>query len=113
MTALAFRTDGRTLASGDENGNVRLWDPDARTELGSAQDIGGVGSISQLAFNPDGTTLAVASGAVKIWSGFQWRGLEDLQRQVCSLTGSGLTPAEWTEFAPGVPFQRVCAGRLP
>ena len=66
-TALAFSSDGSLLASGDDGGNMIVWDTDTwtrRTAIqGSDAPIWGVG------FSADGRTLAAACGdaRVRLW----------------------------------------------
>jgi WD40 repeat protein len=72
VLALAFRPDGRTLASGAMDQTVKLWD----VETGSAH-FGKVkatyqwsaGPVGALAFSPDGLLAAAgsASGTVVLW----------------------------------------------
>jgi len=67
ITAISFNKDGRLLASGDENGVIRLWDL-ARKRLASVLD-GSSQSVSLATLNTNGTFLATASkyGQVTIW----------------------------------------------
>jgi WD40 repeat protein len=55
---LRFSPDGKTLASGSMEGSVRLWDVDTGNTL--PQLSGYRGWINEVAFNPDGKTLALA-----------------------------------------------------
>jgi WD40 repeat protein len=86
FSALAYRPDGRMLATGggnppeviqvpkekwtppeDDHRNIRLWDPTTGREIRSLS--GHVGSVHALAFNPEGTRLASAGSdrVIRIW----------------------------------------------
>ena len=58
VSALAFSPDGRTLATGHDDGSIRLWDVDKRQKSHSLHDAHR--SVSALAFSADGKTLASA-----------------------------------------------------
>lgn len=67
VTAVAFSTDGKLLASGHDDGTIRLWDTRSlkeRLHL-SAHPA----AVSTLAFSPDGSRLASAGEdrAIRIW----------------------------------------------
>ncbi|MFD7428196.1 trypsin-like peptidase domain-containing protein [Streptomyces sp. NPDC059818] len=66
-SAVAFSPDGRSLATGSENGIVRLWDTangKSRQELRGHDDV-----VNAVAFSPDGERLASAGGdrTVRLW----------------------------------------------
>ena len=67
---MAFSPDGKLLATGAGWGDnsVKLWDVAQRKELLPSLD-GHRGSITHLAFTPDGSRLGTASndGMVKLW----------------------------------------------
>jgi WD40 repeat protein len=69
--SLAFSPDGHTLATGDYDGAVQLWDitdPAYIRPLG--QPLTGAGiKVHSVAFSPDGHTLASGNldGTVRLW----------------------------------------------
>jgi WD40 repeat protein len=69
VRTIAYSPDGRTLASADFDGTLRLWDTQARTTLGEPLR-GHTNEVWGLSFSPDGRTLASSSfdGTVRLWS---------------------------------------------
>src|SRR5207302_5362242 len=72
INSVAYAPDGKLLASGDEDGRVKLWEPSTGQELASL--CGPRGGVNAVAFSPDGVILASAGGelnrpgAVTLWS---------------------------------------------
>ena len=66
-TSIAFSPDGHTLAGGDRNGIIELWDVDTGDTLTTL--TGHTADVSSIAFSPDGATLASGSGdtTVRVW----------------------------------------------
>jgi WD40 repeat protein len=73
LSCVALSPDGRTLAAGDEKGNVVLCDARQRRELKTfeAHDK----NILAIAFSPDGRWLATGGkdALVKLWDRTDWR----------------------------------------
>ena len=67
MLTVAYAPDGATLASGGDDGTVRIWD--ARTGQQQYELTGHTGPVSSVAYAPDGATLASGGddGTVRIW----------------------------------------------
>ena len=45
---------------------------------------------------------------LRLWNRLLWRNLAELQDEVCSLAVSGLSKAEWEQYAAGVPYRNSC-----
>jgi len=67
VKSVTFSSDGKWLASGSDDGTVRLWDTATGKELRSLWSYSK--GISGVALSPDGKALAgaAADGAVKVW----------------------------------------------
>jgi WD40 repeat protein len=84
VTSLAFSPDGRTLASGGDDGKVFLWEVASRRRRGAplrGHDLG----VTSVAFSPDGTTLASGGedSTIALWD---LQGRQPLSRPIA---GSG------------------------
>jgi WD40 repeat protein len=65
---VAFSGDGKWLASGDESGEVRVWDAAGGRPVG--QFKGHAMRVMALAFSPDGKTLLSGAADRTVWT---WR----------------------------------------
>ena len=69
IDAVTFSSDGTTLATGNSDGTVRLWDPATGQQLGSTL-TGSALPVNAVAFSPDGKLLATGNDdhTVRLWN---------------------------------------------
>ena len=75
LQCVAYRRDGKLLATGSQAGLVTLWNPATREETQNLR--GHTRAVTELAFSPDGQLLATASQdrSVRLWNvGLEGRG---------------------------------------
>jgi len=93
VSRVAWRPDGRLLASSDTDGAVKIWDPTTGKEICSLESRRPY--LDAIAWSPDGQRLAFETGnagTVKIWDAATGRELREL---------SGHSdPVLWMAFSP-------------
>ena len=67
---MAFSPDGKTLATGSDDGTARLWDVATRRRIGSLSNGDADEPVDSVAFSPDGKTLATGGwdGTAQLWN---------------------------------------------
>jgi len=108
VDAVAFSPDGRTLATGNSDGTIGLWDVTDRARprpLGQPLTTTSGSAVAVVAFSPNGHTLASGNsdGTVRLWS----LNVHDAIERICVAAG-GLTPQQWHEYIPQLPYKPLC-----
>jgi WD40 repeat protein/transcriptional regulator with XRE-family HTH domain len=108
--AVAFSPDGRTLAvAGRLDGNpaINLWDvanpggPRLEAQWAQPNDD----DVNALGFSPVGQVLAVEGDYdINLWSTNPTQIVESL----CASAGDTITPTQWKEYIPGLPYRPPC-----
>jgi transcriptional regulator with XRE-family HTH domain len=67
---VAFSPNGKLLASADDDGTVRLWNPVTGSPVGAPLHVSTRPGLVTMAFSPDGRLLASAGGdgTVRLWN---------------------------------------------
>ena len=95
VLAVAFSPDSKTLASGSEDGTIKLWTMAGSKTTEKSSLTGHTGPVRAVAFSPDGQYLASGSAdqTIKVW---------DIAngKEVLSLSGHG-GPVVSVAFGPG------------
>ena len=96
VLSVAYSPDGKTLASGAEDGTIKLWDVVTGQNIaileGHVSSI--INDVSSIAYSPDGKTLA--SGAwdntIKLWNVATGRNVATLQGHTGWVTSIAYSP---------------------
>ncbi|WP_017719858.1 AAA-like domain-containing protein, partial [Kamptonema formosum] len=90
VNSVAFSPDGKRLATGSDDGTVKLWDLQGK-ELASLK--GHQNSVSSVAFSPDGKRLATGSGdgTAQLWD-LQGKELASLKGHQNSVSSVAFSP---------------------
>ena len=106
-SSLAFSDDGRQLAAVALDSSARLFDVEAREQIGTAFDAG---IDTSAVLRPDGSALALDPPDGQSTGAVAW----DLDPQAwreaaCLEAGRNLTEAEWEQYIGG-PYRATCPG---
>jgi WD40 repeat protein len=105
VRGVGFSRDGRSLASGSADQQVRVWDVESR-QLRTVPLSGHDAPVTAVAFTPDGGYVASSSGdaTARLWD----IGFSSWAAAGCELINRNMTLNEWNELIPDVPYERTC-----
>jgi WD40 repeat protein len=104
VSSVAFNGDGKVLASGSADGDIRLWDVTTHELLGTLSSR--QKAIHSIAFEPHSGILASAGedNSIIFWSVdfAAWRS------RACRIANRNLTLEEWNVYLGTSPYQKTC-----
>jgi WD40 repeat protein/transcriptional regulator with XRE-family HTH domain len=105
-----FSPDNRTLITAHGDHSTRIWnldDPQHPTLVAALRSPDA--EVTNVIFPPNGKRIAVASDQhiVRFWD----TDIDTAARQICALTGTPITPEEWTNQFGNYPYHPPCPRR--
>ncbi|HOU13737.1 MAG TPA: protein kinase [Anaerolineae bacterium] len=93
INAIAFSPDGEMLASGSEDGTVRVWRMDDLKDMYPPLQF--TAQVNDVAFSPDGTVLTVGSSdsTVGLWQVSDGKLLRKIKSQADSIASIAFAPS--------------------
>jgi WD40 repeat protein len=115
LTSVSWSPDGRTIATVDWPGNVRLTDVATGQQIG-VPFVAWNGPLlntfpptrwAVAQFTPDGRDLVVSDDTGRAWV-FPVT-LQAWEDRACQVANRSITASEWQQFLPDRPYQAVCS----
>jgi WD40 repeat protein len=106
VNGVTFSPDAHTLATASADNTARLWDiHDLHHPSPLGALTGHASSVKSVTFSSDGHTLATASadGTARLWE----TNVDSVTTRICQTTPT-ITPGEWNQYLPDLPYQPPC-----
>ena len=110
--SVAFSPDGKRIATGDNNGTIRLWNTHTGKHLRTLRGHGNSIQVQSLAFSPDGAILASVDNVGKVLLWEIHKGQIAAPLQVVQIPDQSSTPQVPMDRSQRPPMYWVDAGRL-
>ncbi|MGH3900456.1 MAG: TIR domain-containing protein [Pseudonocardiaceae bacterium] len=107
VRSVVFSPDGQTLITGSSDITTQLWDVrDPHQPRPLRSFTGHTNTIFSVAFSPDGHTLATGSAdtTARLWE----TDVDKVADRICKTAWPTITPEEWRQYLPELPYQRPC-----
>jgi WD40 repeat protein/transcriptional regulator with XRE-family HTH domain len=104
---VAFAPDGHQLAAAIRDHTIWQWDlTDPHAPTLYAVLTGPEGGVNTVAYDPDGHILAASSSdtTVRLF----YTDVDHAAALVCAVAGDPVTPLEWEQHVPGLPYRPPC-----
>jgi WD40 repeat protein len=106
VSSVDFRQDGKVLASGSQDGDIRLWDVETHELLGILS--GQQQAINSVVFSRQKELLASVGedDSIILWD----IDFEGWATRACHVANRNLTPKEWNTYFGNRTYRKTCPG---
>ena len=112
VNSLSFHPAGNLLAAASNDFTTTVWDVADPAQPFTVQTLTeDTAAVNDAVFSPNGRLLISGSsdGTAEVWTLNSLPAIAaDPVGLACQITGGGFTPAQWTQYAPGIPYSPSC-----